>query len=99
IPVTLRRAPKARLEGRRPRRRGRHPSRLPRLKAGVAPQDDGHMPTKLTLLEKLRALAGLLGLLLLTPAPAGAAQCGGDFHTFIAAMSREAAAQGISQGV
>jgi lytic murein transglycosylase len=29
--------------------------------------------------------------------PALAAQCGGDFATFIAAMSREAAAQGISQ--
>jgi lytic murein transglycosylase len=29
--------------------------------------------------------------------PALAAQCGGDFATFLAAMSREAAAQGISQ--
>jgi lytic murein transglycosylase len=31
--------------------------------------------------------------------PAAAAQCGGDFQTFIAAFSREAAAKGISQGV
>src|SRR5262249_49384041 len=34
-----------------------------------------------------------------TAAPARAAQCGGDFNAFIAAMSREAAAQGISQQV
>src|SRR6267142_2287549 len=31
--------------------------------------------------------------------PAFAARCGGDFHTFVAAMSTEAAAAGISQGV
>jgi lytic murein transglycosylase len=31
--------------------------------------------------------------------PASAAPCGGDFNTFIAAISREAAAKGISQGV
>jgi lytic murein transglycosylase len=31
--------------------------------------------------------------------PASAAKCGGDFNTFVAAMSREAAAGGISQGV
>ncbi|MGE0752254.1 MAG: lytic transglycosylase domain-containing protein [Variibacter sp.] len=31
--------------------------------------------------------------------PAAAAQCGGDFHSFIVAFSREAAAKGISQGV
>src|SRR6185312_16610258 len=30
---------------------------------------------------------------------AQAAQCGGDFNSFVAAMSREAAAGGISQGV
>jgi lytic murein transglycosylase len=31
--------------------------------------------------------------------PALAAQCGGDFHTFVSAMSREAAAAGVSQPV
>ncbi|MPZ55604.1 MAG: lytic murein transglycosylase [Rhizobiales bacterium] len=39
----------------------------------------------------------LLLFLLLPPASASAAQCGGDFRAFIAAFSREAAAQGISQ--
>jgi lytic murein transglycosylase len=39
--------------------------------------------------------AACLSLALSTPA--FAAQCGGDFNGFIAAMSREAAAQGISQ--
>ncbi|MGL4556238.1 MAG: lytic murein transglycosylase, partial [Afipia sp.] len=32
-------------------------------------------------------------------APAHAARCGGDFQTFVAAMSQEAAAAGISQSV
>ncbi len=32
-------------------------------------------------------------------APARAAQCGGDFNAFLAAMAREAAAQGVSQAV
>uniref|UniRef100_Q07ST7 Lytic murein transglycosylase n=1 Tax=Rhodopseudomonas palustris (strain BisA53) TaxID=316055 RepID=Q07ST7_RHOP5 len=41
----------------------------------------------------------LLGLALLTAAPAEAARCGGDFQGFVAEMSREAAAAGISQGV
>jgi lytic murein transglycosylase len=31
--------------------------------------------------------------------PAFAARCGGDFNTFVAAMSQEAAAAGVSQGV
>src|SRR6185369_7482930 len=31
--------------------------------------------------------------------PAGAAQCGGDFGAFVASMSREAAAAGVSQNV
>ena len=39
----------------------------------------------------------VLSLLFTTSAPA--AQCGGDFHTFIGAMSREAAASGISRAV
>jgi lytic murein transglycosylase len=39
----------------------------------------------------LFVLAGVL--------PAAAAQCGGDFNQFVASMSREAAAQGVSQTV
>ena len=45
-----------------------------------------------------RALFALF-LALLLPAPARAAQCGGDFNVFIAAMSREAAAAGVSREV
>jgi lytic murein transglycosylase len=45
-----------------------------------------------------RPIAALLCTLLLA-APARAAQCGGDFGTFLAAMSREAAAAGVSQSV
>ena len=41
--------------------------------------------------------AFVLSLLFATAAPA--AQCGGDFSAFIAAMSREAAAAGISRAV
>jgi lytic murein transglycosylase len=46
----------------------------------------------------VRSLTILLTSLLLA-APASAAPCGGDFNAFIAAMSREAAAAGISRGV
>jgi lytic murein transglycosylase len=45
-----------------------------------------------------RPLAALLCTLVLA-APASAAQCGGDFGTFMAAMSREAAGAGVSQSV
>jgi lytic murein transglycosylase len=45
------------------------------------------------------ALALALPLLGATVTPASAAQCGGSFQNFIGAFSREAAAQGISQGV
>jgi len=45
-----------------------------------------------------RALAAFL-LTLTFAAQAFAAQCGGDFQTFIASISREAQSQGISQGV
>src|SRR5437879_1493555 len=45
-----------------------------------------------------RPPAALICLLLLAT-PARAAQCGGDFGTFLSAMSREAAAAGVSQGV
>jgi lytic murein transglycosylase len=41
-----------------------------------------------------RIFAAVL-LSVLAAAPAAAAQCGGDFGTFLAAMSREAAAQGV----
>jgi len=37
--------------------------------------------------------------MLVASLPAHAAQCGGDFRTFVASISREAAAQGVSQGV
>ena len=43
-------------------------------------------------------LAVILAALVLS-IPAQAARCGGDFNTFVAAMSQEAAAAGISQGV
>src|SRR5262245_39611742 len=44
-----------------------------------------------------RTLALLFALVL--AAPAHAAQCGGDFNTFLAAMGREAQAAGVSRGV
>jgi lytic murein transglycosylase len=43
-------------------------------------------------------VAVALGILALS-APARAAQCGGDFNSFVASMSREAQAAGISQAV
>src|ERR1700724_808896 len=42
--------------------------------------------------------ASVLATLILAT-PSYAARCGGDFNTFVAAMSQEAAASGISQGV
>ncbi len=53
---------------------------------------------------RLKALSSalacaLFGASLLAAAPASAAQCGGDFQTFVANMSREAQAQGVSQAV
>ena len=45
-----------------------------------------------------RCLA-VLGFMLALAAPASAAQCGGDFNVFIAGMSREAQAQGVSPQV
>ena len=47
---------------------------------------------------KLRVAAVMI-CTLLASVSAHAAQCGGDFNTFIASMSREAQAAGISQGV
>src|ERR1700754_4779855 len=44
------------------------------------------------------ALAALFTSLLAT-SPAFAARCGGDFNAFLAAMSQEASAAGVSQGV
>ena len=46
----------------------------------------------------LRPLIFLLSALTLST-PSFAARCGGDFNTFVAAMSQEAAAAGVSQGV
>src|SRR5689334_13715070 len=45
-----------------------------------------------------RLLAVFLFAFLLA-APASAAQCGGDFQTFLSAMGRDAAAAGVSRGV
>jgi lytic murein transglycosylase len=45
-----------------------------------------------------RVLTVVLGTLSFA-APLQAAQCGGDFNAFVAAMSREAAAQGVSSAV
>ncbi|ABD86554.1 lytic murein transglycosylase [Rhodopseudomonas palustris] len=47
----------------------------------------------------IRLRLAILLLALGAAAPAQAASCGGDFQTFVASISREAAAQGISQGV
>lgn len=47
---------------------------------------------------RLARLSVIVSSLLLAT-PALAARCGGDFNTFVAAMSQEAAAAGISQGV
>lgn len=44
------------------------------------------------------SLIAALGVTLLA-APAQAAQCGGNFNTFLAAMAREAQAAGISRAV
>lgn len=41
----------------------------------------------------------LVSVSVLTATPTFAAQCGGDFQTFVGSMSREAQAAGISQGV
>lgn len=46
----------------------------------------------------MRVFAAVL-ISLLVSTPAFAARCGGDFQTFVSAMSQEAAAAGISQGV
>jgi lytic murein transglycosylase len=43
--------------------------------------------------------AASVAVLSLTVTPARAARCGGDFNTFVAAMSQEAAASGVSQAV
>src|SRR5262245_75103 len=45
-----------------------------------------------------RVLSALLGIFLLAD-PVHAAQCGGDFQTFLSTMGREAQAGGISRGV
>ena len=42
-------------------------------------------------------LAILFGAVIFST-PTYAARCGGDFNTFVAAMSQEAAAAGVSQG-
>src|SRR4029450_9587745 len=44
-------------------------------------------------------LFALVFCTLLIAGPASAAQCGGDFQTFLSAMGREAQAAGVSRGV
>jgi lytic murein transglycosylase len=46
----------------------------------------------------LRALSALFATFLIAT-PASAAQCGGDFNTFLSAMARDAQVAGISRGV
>ncbi len=48
-------------------------------------------------MHKLRSVIVFGALILATPSHA--ARCGGDFNTFVAAMSQEAAAAGVSQAV
>jgi membrane-bound lytic murein transglycosylase B len=43
--------------------------------------------------------SAVLFFLLFAATPSFAARCGGDFNTFVASMSAEAASAGISQGV
>jgi lytic murein transglycosylase len=50
------------------------------------------------MLARFVAALLLLGLVL-SPLPALAAQCGGDFQTFLASIGREAQQQGVSRGV
>ena len=47
----------------------------------------------------LRALAFVFSFFLLLPTSSFAAQCGGNFDSFLAAMSRDAAAQGVRRDV
>ena len=47
----------------------------------------------------IRIPSATLLFVLLFASPAGAAQCGGDFNQFIAGISREAAAAGVSQNI
>lgn len=44
-------------------------------------------------------IAWIMSLAASALSPAQAAQCGGDFNAFVASISREAQAQGVSQGV
>jgi hypothetical protein len=46
-----------------------------------------------------RLALAILFVSLLATGPAFAAKCGGDFNSFVAAMSQEASAAGVSQGV
>ena len=47
----------------------------------------------------IRTPIAALFFVALLSSPAGAAQCGGDFGSFVASMSREAAAAGVSQNI
>jgi lytic murein transglycosylase len=53
-------------------------------------------PARAATARCLAATAVLLASFLAIPEPASAAQCGGDFQTWLGAFSREAAAKGVS---
>src|ERR1700742_2218596 len=49
--------------------------------------------------RRLLPFVGAFGFVILSQTPSFAAQCGGDFQTFISSFSRDAVAAGISQNV
>ena len=51
------------------------------------------------IIRRLSGAFAALAFSALVASPALAAKCGGDFNTFVAAMGRDAAAAGVSQGV
>ena len=51
------------------------------------------------LLRPAFAISAFVLVNLILSVPVYAARCGGDFNTFVAAMSQEAAAAGVSQAV
>jgi lytic murein transglycosylase len=76
-------------------------SSLPRLQAGREPGHNhaaGENEVQMIRLLFAAFLPAVLALLLAS-APARAAQCGGDFNAFLAAMAREAQAAGVSRAV
>src|SRR5262249_3784036 len=85
--------------GHRGRRRLRADADEPRAAPGVRVRRRRAMK-RFTMRTRMRfrPVALVLGSLLFA-SPVGAAQCGGDFHTFLSAMARDAAAAGVSRSV